>query len=1171
MINRIISHYRIIKELGRGGMGEVYLAQDLNLPRRVAIKFLSIPHASKPEFIARFKQEAEAAVRINHPNIVTIYETGEFENRPYIVMEYVEGGSLADLIKSKELKIEEVLDIVILICEGLSKAHQIGIIHRDLKPSNLLMNADRRVKIVDFGLAKLKDVSSITIAPTKMGTVPYMSPEQDRGEKVNQQSDIFSLGVVLYELITRQLPFKGDSYEAISYARQSVKPEPLARYKSGISDDLQRIVDKALDKELETRYPNVDSLLVDLKREKKVVQAPAPPPAPPPPIKPKKDLTEIKYLDFDLLLEPSGKRYQVRVVNAPGGTAAADFSLPFSEAQLGDFLSRAGRPQRGTRKAEGSPKDLAKVFGARLFEAVFHHKLLGCLDKSFDEAAKQGAGVRLRLHLAKAPQLINIPWEYLYNPSLKRFFSIEMPVVRYVDPGKAAPPSQIRPPLQILLMIAGPSDYPEFDVDWELENFCEAVNDLVERGLVALEYLKEATLTALQRRLSEKEFQVFHFIGHSGVVSSTQESALIFENESKSGAAVSGQELGALLLSHPSARFACLNACKGAGSSGTDRFFAGAAQALVQQGLPAAVAMQFESTSQAANAYARELYANLAEGHPVDLALVKARLAIFSQGNNAEWGTAALCTNLADGRIFVAAESPAPQPVVSRKHIFISYRHNDPDQAVALQIYQEFGKEHDVFIDQNIPVGTRWAERIEAELRQSDFHILLLSADSINSELLKAEIETAYRLNEQSGRPIILPVRLAYRAPFPYPLKAYLDPIHWAFWENERDTPRLIQELRNAIAGGSLPINDAVAKENIVETVTASQKIPNPFPEAQRSVRLEMPEGTMDVESSFYVQRAGDSIALAAIERQGVTITIKAPRQMGKSSLLIRVMQAAQKAGKRVVFLDFQLFDKSTLTNADVFFRQFCAFLTDELGMEDRLEEYWKSPLGSAQHTTRYVERHLLKELGGPLVLVMDEVESILDTNFRSDFFAMLRNWHNTRAIKPIWKKLDLVLVTSTDPYLLVENLNQSPFNVGEIIDLPDFTAAEVADLNRRHGALLSAEELKQLMGLVAGHPYLTRRALYLVASQRTTTAELFAKATHDRGPFGDHLRYHLFRLIGKEDLIQGFRHVLRNNRCPDERVFFRLRGAGLVRREGSAQLPRCKLYADYFREHLNG
>jgi hypothetical protein len=329
----------------------------------------------------------------------------------------------------------------------------------------------------------------------------------------------------------------------------------------------------------------------------------------------------------------------------------------------------------------------------------------------------------------------------------------------------------------------------------------------------------------------------------------------------------------------------------------------------------------------------------------------------------------------------------------------------------------------------------------------------------------------------------------------------------------------------------------------------------------------------MDPQSTFYVERSGDRIALEAIERQGVTITIKAPRQMGKSSLLMRIMDTAMKKGKHVAFLDFQLFDQATLADADTFFRQFCLWLTDELEMEDDIDQYWQQPLGNSQRCTRYVSRHLLKALDAPVLFAMDEVDSIFDTDFRSDFFGMLRSWHNSRRAGSIWKQFDLALVTSTEPYQLIENLNQSPFNVGEIIELPDFTPEQVADLNQRHGAPLGPAEEEQLMALLGGHPYLIRRALYMVAKQRLTLDELFSKATDDNGPFGDHLRHHSFRLHGQPELIAGLRQVIHQNTCPDERVFFRLRGAGLVRRPagGGAVLPRCQLYANYFRGRLDG
>jgi AAA-like domain/TIR domain len=501
----------------------------------------------------------------------------------------------------------------------------------------------------------------------------------------------------------------------------------------------------------------------------------------------------------------------------------------------------------------------------------------------------------------------------------------------------------------------------------------------------------------------------------------------------------------------------------------------------------------------------------------------------------------------------------------------ISYKRNvEPDEPVALQIREALSRQHDVFIDQEMPVGTRWAERIESEIGQADFLISILSGQSVHSEMVEAEIATAHRLAQtQGGRPAILPVRLNYREPFQYPLSAYLDHINWAFWQGPEDTTRLIGELLRAVSGGDL-ISHAAPTRPGPAPKDASSPI-RPPPSSAQPPSLDLPEGTMDLESAFYVERPSDRVALETIRRQGVTITIKGPRQMGKSSLLIRTIEVARAVDKRIAFLDFQLFDKSALTDADRFFRQFCAWLTDVLDLQNRLDEYWDVPLGNSQRCTRYVSRYLLPELGSPLVLAMDEVESIFETDFRSDFFGMLRSWHNGRATEPIWKKLDLTLVTSTEPYQLIENLNQSPFNVGQVIDLVDFEPAQVADLNVRHGQPLGADDERRLMELLGGHPYLVRRALYLVASQQITAAALFAQATDDRGPFGDHLRNHLFRLHDKKDLVRGLLQVINKQTCPDEGIFWKLRGAGLVRREPTgAVLPRCKLYADYFKERLH-
>ena len=269
MIGKTISQYEVIEKLGEGGMGEVYLAKDTKLNRRVALKFLPNRLAADSSFKARFMREAQAAAGLNHPNIITVHEVAEYENQPFIAMEYVEGQSLKEVITGKDLSIEEILDIGLQISDGLAKAHQAGIMHRDIKPHNVLIDKDGRARVCDFGLAKAKTDAMLTQTGTTVGTVAYMSPEQARGEEADQRSDIFSLGVILYEMFTRQLPFKGEHEAAIFHAIINEQPQPPARFNNRVSPELERIVFKALAKDKEERYQHADDLRADLKVESK--------------------------------------------------------------------------------------------------------------------------------------------------------------------------------------------------------------------------------------------------------------------------------------------------------------------------------------------------------------------------------------------------------------------------------------------------------------------------------------------------------------------------------------------------------------------------------------------------------------------------------------------------------------------------------------------------------------------------------------------------------------------------------------------------------------------------------------------------------------------------------------------------------------------------------------
>ena len=269
MIGKTISHYKILEKLGEGGMGVVYKAEDTKLDRLVALKFISPQSLKSEEEKARFIQEAKAAAAINHANITTIHEIDEVENETFISMEYIEGESLRDKIESGPLKIEESLKIAIQIAEGLQEAHDKGIVHRDIKSANIMITEKGQVKIMDFGLAKLKGHTKLTKEGTTLGTVAYMSPEQAAGEEIDHRSDIWSLGMVLYEMITGQLPFKGEYDQAIMYSIMNDDPEPVTGLRTGVSMDLERFIHKALKKNSKERYQHTGDLLVDLKNLQK--------------------------------------------------------------------------------------------------------------------------------------------------------------------------------------------------------------------------------------------------------------------------------------------------------------------------------------------------------------------------------------------------------------------------------------------------------------------------------------------------------------------------------------------------------------------------------------------------------------------------------------------------------------------------------------------------------------------------------------------------------------------------------------------------------------------------------------------------------------------------------------------------------------------------------------
>jgi Tol biopolymer transport system component/predicted Ser/Thr protein kinase len=265
MIGKMISHYRIIEKLGEGGMGVVYKAEDTKLTRTIALKFLPPELTRDSEAKERFNHEARAAAALSHPNICTVYEVDESEGQSFIAMEYIQGVNLKEKIRERPLKLKEALEIAVQISAGLHNAHTRNIVHRDIKPANIMLTDSGQVKIMDFGLAKLTGQTKLTKDGTTLGTVAYMSPEQTRGEPVDHRTDIWSLGVVLYEMVTGQLPFEGEYEQAVMYSILNDDPEPLTARRTGVPLDLDRIIFKLLAKDPSARYQHIDEVPVDLK------------------------------------------------------------------------------------------------------------------------------------------------------------------------------------------------------------------------------------------------------------------------------------------------------------------------------------------------------------------------------------------------------------------------------------------------------------------------------------------------------------------------------------------------------------------------------------------------------------------------------------------------------------------------------------------------------------------------------------------------------------------------------------------------------------------------------------------------------------------------------------------------------------------------------------------
>ncbi len=504
---------------------------------------------------------------------------------------------------------------------------------------------------------------------------------------------------------------------------------------------------------------------------------------------------------------------------------------------------------------------------------------------------------------------------------------------------------------------------------------------------------------------------------------------------------------------------------------------------------------------------------------------------------------------LAKRSIEVSKPSPAGNQFEIGEVVLLYKRKAQPDeQVLSLLEGQLRNAGCKVFVDRHLAVGMEWAREIEHRVKNAAAVIVLLSALSIQSEMLSYEIQIAQEASQKrDGKPRIFPVRLNFDGPLPEILGGVLDGIQYAQWNGPQD-------------------NDALVSE-----IVASLK--NPQEQYRKPIRLEAVGGAVPLDSKFYIVRPTDDDFYAALDRNDSIILIKGARQMGKTSLMARGLQEARAAGAKVVLTDFQKLNASHLESVDKLFLTLSQAFADQLDLDVVPEDVWNSRRGPSMNFERFLRREILGKLQERVVWGMDEADRLFSFSFASEVFGLFRSWHNERSLSPDgpWQKLTLSITYATEAHMFIADMNQSPFNVGTRLVLADFTPEQVFELNQRYGApLKNSNELNAFYDLLSGQPYLTRRGLHELASGKVKFAMFEGQAVRDDGPFGDHLRRILVSLAQDQKLCDIVRGMLAGRQASTAESFYRLRSSGIVAGESARDMkPRCRLYQIYLTRHL--
>jgi len=507
-----------------------------------------------------------------------------------------------------------------------------------------------------------------------------------------------------------------------------------------------------------------------------------------------------------------------------------------------------------------------------------------------------------------------------------------------------------------------------------------------------------------------------------------------------------------------------------------------------------------------------------------------------------------------------------------RSRVVISHGNQQGSLEFAQQLHEALqAVGHHVSILEESRRSPDWLPHLDAVLKQCDYFVLLLAPQSAASEMVTEAVRRAREAYDAhpSHKPMLLPVRVGFSLALPlnHNLRGYLHGFQQWEWRSPLDTPMLVQTLLTLLAEAQ-PLSAETTQALPTSFTAVEDPDAPPLPVAEP----ELPWGQVNLVSAFYVERSPiEARCYETIVKPGALIRIKAPRQMGKTSLMSRILYHGEQQNYVTLPLSFQLADRAVFADLDKFLRWFCASVGLGLQLPNKLKDYWDDIFGSKVNCKAYFEQYLLREMDCPLVLGLDEVDRVFEhRHIAEDFFGLLRAWHEEAKNRAVWQKLRLVVVHSTEVYVPLDN-NQSPFNVGLPIELPEFSPEHVHDLATRHGLSWRSSHIQQLMTLVGGHPYLVRVALYHIAKQDMTLDQLLYTAPTEAGPYSDHLRRHLWNLEQYPALATALAKAVATTEPVrlEASQAFKLHSMGLVHLNGNNVTLRYELYRQYFRDRL--